>query len=69
MHDAKAIRHYEEGRALHEKGQLALSERAYRKAIKLNHDFVPAHNNLGNVLVDRARLQEAASAYSRAEKL
>jgi tetratricopeptide (TPR) repeat protein len=69
MHDAKAIRHYEEGRALHEKGQLALSERAYRKAIKLNHDFVPAHNNLGNVLVDRGRPQEAASAYSRALKL
>jgi len=64
-----AIQHYEQGRALHEKGKLSGAERAYRKALKINHDFVEAHNNLGTVLLDRGRLKEAANSFRKALKL
>jgi Flp pilus assembly protein TadD len=50
-----AIKHYEQGRMLHQKGKLSSAERAYKKAIKINQNFAEAHNNLGNVLLDRGR--------------
>jgi len=61
MYNTKAIKQYEEGRALQQNGKLNAAERAYRKAIKINPDFVEPFNNLGNVLVDRERLNEAAN--------
>ncbi len=69
MYNNKAVRWYEEGRVLHQKGKLSDAERAYKKAIKINQDFVEAHNNLGNVLLDRGRLKEASDAYGKALKL
>lgn len=69
MRNNKAIKHYEEGRSHQFQGKLAAAERAYRKAIKADQDFVEAYNNLGNVLVDRERLQEAAGAYRKAIKI
>jgi len=65
----KAVKHYEEGRTLHQNGKLAAAERAYRKAIKTSQDFVEAYNNLGNVLVDRTRFREASHAYTKALKI
>ena len=64
-----AIKHYEQGRMLHQEGKLSSAERAYKKAIKINQNFVEAHNNLGNVLLDRGRLKEAFNAYQKALKL
>jgi len=64
-----AIKHYEEGRILHQKGKLSNAERAYKKAIKINQDFVEAHNYLGNVLVERGRFTEASHVYRKALKL
>jgi len=64
-----AIKHYEQGRMLHQKGELSSAERAYKKAIKINQNFAEAHNNLGNVLLDRGRLKEAFNAYQKAVKL
>ena len=63
MYNKKAIKHYEEGRVLQQKGKLSTAERAYRKVIKINQNFVEAYNNLGNVLVDRMRLKEASAVY------
>jgi len=58
-----AIKHYEQGRMLHQQGKLSSAERAYKKAIKVNRNFAEAHNNLGNVLLDRGRFREAFNAY------
>jgi tetratricopeptide (TPR) repeat protein len=64
-----AIKHYEQGRILHQKGKLSNAERAYKKAIKINQNFVEAHSNLGNVLLERGRLSEAFNAFQKALKL
>ena len=64
-----ADKHYEDGRKLHDLGKLSNAERAYRKAIKIDPDFVEAHNNLGTVLLDRGRLKEASNAFRKALKL
>jgi tetratricopeptide (TPR) repeat protein len=69
MQNQKAIKLYNEGRQLEQQAKLAAAERAYRKAIKINPDFVEALNNLGNVLVDRERYKEAAGAYRKALKI
>ncbi|MEJ1342756.1 MAG: tetratricopeptide repeat protein [Candidatus Sedimenticola sp. (ex Thyasira tokunagai)] len=69
MYNKKAVKYYEEGREFHQNGKLSAAERAYKKAIRANHDFVEAHNNLGNVFLDSGRLKEAAVAYTKALKL
>jgi tetratricopeptide (TPR) repeat protein len=65
----KAVKHYDQGIILHDKGKLANAERAYKKAIKINPNFVEAHSNLGSVLLDQGRLKEASNAYLKALKL
>ena len=50
MYNKKAVKYYDERRVLHQQGKLPAAERAYKKAIKVNKDFVGAYNNLGNVL-------------------
>ena len=69
MYGRKAVKLYEEGRLLQQKGKLSSAERAYKKAIKVNPDFVEAHNDLGNVLLDRERPQEAYITFKKALKL
>ena len=64
-----AVKHYQQAITLHQKGELSSAERAYKKAIKLNHNFVEAHSNLGNVLLERGRLKEATNAFRKALKL
>ena len=64
--DKKLLKLYEEGRMLHSNGKLSQSEKVFRKVIKLNPDFAPAQNNLGNVLLDLGRLDHAYQAYMRA---
>ena len=64
-----ATKHYDQAIILHEKGKLASAERAYKKAIKINPNFVEAHNNLGTVLLDQGRLNEASNAFRKALKL
>ena len=69
MYSRKAVKSYEEGRVLQQNGKLSGAERAYRKAIKVNPDFVEAHHDLGNVLLDRGRPQEAYITFKKALKL
>jgi len=69
MQNQKAIKLYDEGRKFQQQAKHSAAERAYRKALKINPDFVEALNNLGNVLVDQDRLKEAAEAYRKALKL
>ena len=64
-----AIKHYEEGRMLHQKGKLSNAERAYKKAIKINQNFVEPRNMLGNVNLQRGRFKEAFNEYRKALKL
>ena len=66
MYNKKAIKYYEKGRALHQQGKLRESERAYKKAIRINANFFEAYNNLGNVLIDMGRPVEASSMYRKA---
>ncbi len=60
---------YNEGIRHHQSGRLTEAESAYKKAVKINRDFVEALNNLGNVLLDQGRIKEAAGAYRKALKL
>jgi len=69
MYNQKAVKYYEKGKLLRQKGKLIEAEKAYRKAIKINTDFVEAYNNLGNVLLDRGLLQEASNVFRKALNL
>jgi tetratricopeptide (TPR) repeat protein len=51
MYNHKAVKCYQEGRLSQQKGKLSDAERAYKKALKINQDFIEAHNDLGNVLL------------------
>ena len=48
--------------------KLSDAERAYKKALKINPNFVEALNNLGNVFVDKGRLTQASDAFRKALK-
>ncbi|MFT4638251.1 MAG: hypothetical protein ACI8T1_001570 [Verrucomicrobiales bacterium] len=48
--------------------QPAQAERAFRKAIALNPTHAKAHNNLGALLANQNRFEEAASCFERALK-
>ena len=69
MYDKKAVKYFEEGRVLERERKLSAAERAYNKAIKISPDFVEAHNNLGNVLLDRDRPKQAFNIFNKALKL
>ena len=69
MYNKKAVKCYQEGRILQQKGKLSDAERAYNKAIKINQNFIEAHNDLGNVLLDQGRPKEAFNAFRKALKL
>jgi len=69
MYNKKAVKFFEEGRVLQQKGKLSAAERSYNKAIKINPDFVEAHHDLGNVLLDRDRPKEAFNIFNKALKL
>jgi tetratricopeptide (TPR) repeat protein len=66
MYNKKAVKSYEEGLAFQRGGRPADAERAYKKAIKINQDFIEAHNDLGNVLLDRGRYKEAFNSFRKA---
>ncbi len=46
-------------------GNLAESERAYRETIRLNPSLTAAYRNLGNLLIDLDRAEEAFDVYHR----
>ena len=64
-----AIKHYEDGKILHQKGKLSNAERAYKKAIKISQNFAEPHNMLGNLYFERGRFKEAFNEYRKALKL
>ena len=64
-----AIKHYQQAIILHQKGKLSSAEKAYKKAIKINRNFVEAHSNLGNIYLERGQLKEASNAFLTALKL
>jgi tetratricopeptide (TPR) repeat protein len=63
-----AVKHYEEGKMLHQKGKLASAERAYKKAIKISQNFVEPHYMLGNLLFEGGRFKEAFNEYRKKMK-
>ena len=69
MYNEKAIKRYQEARIFHQKGNFSAAERAYKKAIKINPDFVEAHNNLANAYLDSGRFNKAFLEYQQALKL
>ena len=66
MNNKKAVKCYQEGRLSQQKGKLSDAERAYKKALKINQDFIEAHNDLGNVLLARGRYKEAFNSFRKA---
>jgi len=66
MYNQKAVGFYTRGKELQQQSKLIDAEKVYRKAINKQPDFVEAHNNLGNVLVDLERLGDAIRAYRKA---
>jgi NAD-dependent SIR2 family protein deacetylase len=53
-----------------EDGDYNLAEKIYRKAIKVNPNYMDAYNNLGNLLInDKKRLAEAEEIYRKAIQL
>jgi tetratricopeptide (TPR) repeat protein len=69
MYNSKAVKCYEKGRALQQKGKLSEAETAYKKAIKINQKFVEAHSNLASVFLDRGKFREASDSFKKALKL
>ncbi len=63
MYSKKAIKYYEKGRTLQQEENFYGAERAYKKAIKINPNFAEAHNNLGNIMLDRGKFKEAENSY------
>ena len=66
MYNKNAVKCYQEGRLSQQKGKLSDAERAYKKALKINQDFIEAHNDLGNVLLARGRYKEAFNSFRKA---
>lgn len=50
-------------------GRIAIAEKAFRRASELNPNFPDAHSNLGNILKDQGKLDEAVACYARALEL
>ena len=50
MNHKKAIKNYDEGCLFIEQGKLSSAEKCFKKAVKLNPNYIEAYNNLGNVL-------------------
>ena len=50
-------------------GSLDIAIENYTQALKINPDFVEAHNNIGNVLRQKDELQAAMKSYARAIKI
>jgi len=61
-----AAEQFELGNARSERGDLAGAAEAYRKAVKLQRDHVPALSNLGSVLRRLGELEEAARCHRAA---
>ncbi|MHC4645165.1 MAG: tetratricopeptide repeat protein [Planctomycetota bacterium] len=64
--DYDAELHYVLGGSLWERGLAAEGTQSYRKAISLKPDYLDAYRNLGLVLVEQRRLNEAAAHYNKA---
>ncbi|MBK9130568.1 MAG: sulfotransferase [Gammaproteobacteria bacterium] len=50
-------------------GKAAIAEQAFRRATELKPDFPDAFSNLGNILKDQGRLEEAVASFTRAIEL
>jgi Flp pilus assembly protein TadD len=57
------------GVVLHDRGDLAGAEAAYREVLRLDPKYAPAHSNLGTVLHNRGDLAGAEAAYRAALRL
>jgi tetratricopeptide (TPR) repeat protein len=69
MYNERAIKQYQQARTFHQKGNFSAAERAYKKALKINPDFVEAYNNLANAYLDSGRFNKAFIEYQKALKL
>src|SRR5262249_19760744 len=57
--------HINLGRLLHEQGELLAAEEQYRAALGIRPESIPAAFNLGVVLEDRGRSDEAVGVYEK----
>ena len=48
-----------------DKGHLDAAIDRYKQAIKIKPDFADAYNNMGNILKDQGKLEEAIEAYHK----
>ncbi len=64
-----AVAIFREAVALHARQDLAGAERLYRQSIDLHPDIAEAHNNLGAILGDTDRRDEAREAFAKAVEI
>jgi len=65
----EAVKHYESGNALYERGRMDDAIAAYREALRLKPDYSEAYNNMGAALQALGRMEEAIAAYREAVRL
>jgi hypothetical protein len=61
--------YYQLGRYLHGQNRLAEAERAYRKALEADPDYIDALNGLGAIQACRGELEQALVLFERVAKL
>ncbi len=61
-----AIKHYDAGRALYDKGNIDGAIKEYEAAIRIESKFVDALIDLGDAYFDKVDLEDAADVYQRA---
>ena len=66
MNNRKAIEFYEKGLLAEQQGRLGTAEKLYTKAIHFDKQLPGAHNNLGNIYLDKGLLAKAENAYRKA---
>ena len=66
MNHKKAIKNNDKGCLFLEQGSLSLAEKCFKKAVKLNPNYVEAYNNLGNILQLQGKNDEAVGYLGKA---
>jgi tetratricopeptide (TPR) repeat protein len=66
MNNKKAIKNNDKGCLFIEQGRLSSAEKCFKKAVKLNPNYVEAYNNLGNILQLQGKNDQAVVCLKKA---
>ncbi len=66
MNHKKAIKSNNKGCLFIEQNRISSAEKCFKKAVKLNPNYVEAYNNLGNTLKQLGKIDDAFAVYQKA---